>query len=296
MEKKFKSLSIAHFLSKFGTENDCFEHLVQLKWGNKYACGHCGNKKYCKAVRLYDRQCSRCSYIESPTSGTIFHKIKFSLVKAFQIVYFLATNKKGISSCQLARTLQLRQKTCWLFKQKIMRAMESTNRHPLEGNVEIVEFEIGHISKKEDRELKDTTQKVLIAIEKKSLGASRIYATELQDLGVDICRKFILKKVSLDATIHAIDKSPFNNLKSEGLMVELFDSSNTKMNYSTSKRVVTCLKNWITTIHCNVKYLQQYLDEYCYRHNRHLMKEEIIDDLLGRMVRHKPTPYKTFIV
>ena len=153
MEKKFKSLSIAHFLSKFGTENDCFEHLVQLKWGNKYACGHCGNKKYCKAVRLYDRQCSRCSYIESPTSGTIFHKIKFSLVKAFQIVYFLATNKKGISSCQLARTLQLRQKTCWLFKQKIMRAMESTNRHPLEGNVEIVEFEIGYISKKEDREL-----------------------------------------------------------------------------------------------------------------------------------------------
>ena len=215
-QKKFKSLSIAHFFSKFGTENDCFEHLVQLKWGNKYACGHCGNKKYCKAVRLYDRQCSRCSYIESPTSGTIFHKIKFSLVKAFQIVYFLATNKKGISSCQLARTLQLRQKTCWLFKQKIMRAMESTNRHPLEGNVEIVEFEIGHISKKEDRELKDTTQKVLIAIEKKSLGASRIYATELQDLGVDICRKFILKKVSLDATIHAIDKSPFNNLKSEG--------------------------------------------------------------------------------
>ncbi|MBK8604787.1 MAG: hypothetical protein IPN87_17620 [Saprospiraceae bacterium] len=43
-------------------------------------------------------------------------------------------------------------------------------------------------------------------------------------------------KVSIDATtIQAIDKSPFNNLKSEGLMVELFDSSNNKMNSTPPK-------------------------------------------------------------
>ena len=38
------------------------------------------------------------------------------------IIYLVSTNKKGISSCELSRKLQLRQKTCWLFKQKLMKA------------------------------------------------------------------------------------------------------------------------------------------------------------------------------
>jgi hypothetical protein len=37
---------------------------------------------------------------------------------AFYIIYYLATTKNGISSTELSRKLALRQKTCWLFKQK----------------------------------------------------------------------------------------------------------------------------------------------------------------------------------
>ena len=38
-------------------------------------------------------------------AGTLFHKVKFDLIKAFWIVYFLSTNKKGFSSTELARKL-----------------------------------------------------------------------------------------------------------------------------------------------------------------------------------------------
>ena len=71
--------------------------------------------------------------MESPTAGTLFHKVKFDLLKAFWIVYFLATNKKGFSSTELARKLELGQKTCWRFKRKVMKAMKSSGNHPITG-------------------------------------------------------------------------------------------------------------------------------------------------------------------
>jgi hypothetical protein len=70
---------------------------------------------------------------------TLFHKVKFDLLKAFYIVYFVSTNKKGITSTELSRKLNLRQKTCWGFKRKVMKAMESSENHPIEGDVEVDE-------------------------------------------------------------------------------------------------------------------------------------------------------------
>jgi hypothetical protein len=74
---------------------------------------------------------------------TLFHKVKFDLLKAFYIVYFVSTNKKGITSTELSRKLNLRQKTCWGFKRKVMKAMESSENHPIEGDVEVDETVFG---------------------------------------------------------------------------------------------------------------------------------------------------------
>ena len=69
--------------------------------------------------------------------------MKFSILKAFYIIYYVSTNKKGISSTELSRKLELRQKTCWLFKQKVMRAMKSSGKDLLEGKVEVDESMVG---------------------------------------------------------------------------------------------------------------------------------------------------------
>ncbi|QLH30110.1 MAG: hypothetical protein HWD63_12470 [Candidatus Parvibacillus calidus] len=54
------------------------------------------------------------------------------------------------------------------------------------------------------------------------------------------------------------------------------------------QRVVRNMLNWLYARHGYVTYLQDYLNEYCYRYNRHRMKGEILDDIITRMVRHKP--------
>lgn len=91
----------------------------------------------------YKRKCTKCNHQESPTCGTLFHKVKFPILKAFYIVYYVATSKNGIASTELSRKLALRQKTCWLFKRKVMEAMKSSGKHPLKGFVEVDETFVG---------------------------------------------------------------------------------------------------------------------------------------------------------
>lgn len=143
MEKRYKSLSIFEFQEKFPSDRECYKYLAELKWKEGYVCKKCGHTNYCKGIKEFDRQCTKCGRLESPTSGTLFHQCKFPILKAFYIVYYVSTSKNGISSCELSRKLELRQKTCWLFKQKVMKAMESSGNYPLLGKVEVDETYVG---------------------------------------------------------------------------------------------------------------------------------------------------------
>lgn len=83
MEAKYKSLSIFDFHTQFPDEESCYKHLATLKWSDGFKCKKCGHEKYCAGVGKYARQCTSCHVSESATSGTLFHKMKFSILKAF---------------------------------------------------------------------------------------------------------------------------------------------------------------------------------------------------------------------
>ena len=110
-----------------------------MKWFGGFKCERCAHTHYCKGKLDRTRQCTKCGYQATPTSNTLFHKVKFPILKALYIVYFVATNKQGISSTELSRKLGLRQKTCQSFKRKAMIAMASSQGYPLKGKVEVDE-------------------------------------------------------------------------------------------------------------------------------------------------------------
>jgi hypothetical protein len=76
---------------------------------------------------------------------------------------------------ELSRKLGLRQKTCWYFKRKVMKAMESSDQYLLEGNVDVDEFFVGSQEAGKKRRGKENKQFVVFAIEKRGQGISRIY-------------------------------------------------------------------------------------------------------------------------
>jgi len=114
----FKGMTIFEFHEKFKDDRDCFEYLAKLRWINGFVC-ECGSTEYGKGNGEFHRRCKKCGKNYSPTSGTIFHKLKFSILKAFYICYRISVSKKGMASTELSRELNLRQKTAWAFKRKI---------------------------------------------------------------------------------------------------------------------------------------------------------------------------------
>ena len=72
------------------------------------------------------------------TSGTILHRTKIPLTQWFWAAYLMTTDKRGVSALLLQRQLGLsRYETAWMMLHKLRRAMVSTTREPLRGEVEV---------------------------------------------------------------------------------------------------------------------------------------------------------------
>lgn len=288
MEQRFKSLSLFEFQERFQSKEDCLRYLEELKWLKGYQCRKCGHDNYCKGAAELSRQCTSCNYVESPTANTLFHKVKFDLVKAFYIVYFVSTNKKGITSTELSRKLNLRQKTCWAFKRKVMKAMKSSRNHPIQGEAEVDETVFGGQETGVRGRQNKKKKLVAIGIEKHKKGVSRVYARVIPKADASSLGGFMRDHISLDAQVTTDNWTGYNPLEREYEKMNRIPSGKKGSNFPEMHRVIMNIKAWLRGIHHHVRDLQDYLDEYCYRFNRSFMKAEIFDNLMIRMVMSPP--------
>ena len=287
MEKAYNSLNLLDFQQRFCTDNQCLAYLAAEKWKNGYTCSKCGHTHYCQGNTLYSRQCTRCKQTDSPTSGTLFHKVKFPLLKAFYIVYFVSTSKKGISSTELSRKLGLRQKTCWYFKRKVMKAMESNGNYPLEGNVDVDEFFVGRQESGKKGRGKVNKKLVVFAIEKRGKGISRMYGKVIEQANAKNLGDFMRAKIKPQSNIKTDKWHGYKPLKSEFKNLIQLSSGEKGGNFPEIHRAVMLFKAWLRGIHHRITDLQAYIDEYTYRFNRNYMKTSIFDNLIIRMINTK---------
>lgn len=295
MEQRFKSLTIFEFQDRFPDNDSCYEYLTELKWESGFCCPQCGHTNYCKGKRKFDRQCTSCRRISSPTSGTLFHKVKFPILKAFYIVYYVSTSKKGISSTELSRKLGLRQKTCWLFKQKVMKAMESSGNNKIEGKSEVDETVVGGQEEGVVGRKNAKKKLVVFAIEKKGRGVSRLYGKVIQHSSAKELGAFMKSTIELSADIKTDEWAGYKPLKKDFENLIQIPSGKKGKNFPELHRVIMGFKGWLRGMHHRVEYLQSYIDEYCYRFNRNSMKKGIFENLMRRMVNARPFTYKQII-
>lgn len=292
MESKFKSLSIFEFQKMFPDDRSCMKYLSGIKWQNGFVCKKCGHTHYCKGNKEFDRQCTKCSHIESPTAGTLFHKVKFPIVKAFWIVYYMSTSKKGISSTELSRKLQLRQKTAWLFQRKVKEAMKSSGKNPLEGNIVVDELVVGQQEEGVKGRKNRKKKLVVFAIEKKGKGVSRLYGKVIEKASSKELGEFMRTTISSDANIKTDGWTGYKPLKKDFPNLIQEKSENKGKNFKQMHRVIMGFKSWLRGIYHHAEYLQSYIDEYTYRFNRSFMKEGLFKNMMNRMVFTKPITYK----
>ena len=293
---KFKGVSSIKFYNHFRTDEDCYRYLSEIKWdGDGFVCKKCGNTHYCKGHLPYSRRCTRCKYDESPTAGTMFDKVKFSLLIAFHIAFKISTKKKGMSSLELSEEYEIRQKTCWEFKWKIQQAMKSSGNYPLTGTVHVDEFYVGG----EEEEVfgrSSNTRKKLAVVALEVLddgGAGRAYGQFIDNASAASFRPFFEKYISKDAKVVTDEWNGYKPLMDD-YSIEQRKSENGK-SFPQMHIHIMNVKGWLRGIHhhCSKERVQGYLDEYHFRFNRRNNMETIFDVLIRRMVKNQPVRLNT---
>src|SRR5579864_9697891 len=137
-------MNLADISTKFTTEDRCRELLRRLRWPNGALCPRCAQS----AVDLEtDKElfyCKSCDYQFSATVGTIFNDSHLPLTKWFMATLLLCEAKKGMSACQIQRTLGLGSyKTAWYLCHRIRAAMVESQKPMLDGKVEMDETYVG---------------------------------------------------------------------------------------------------------------------------------------------------------
>lgn len=132
------------------TEEQARETLERIRWPNGPVCPHCGavenlTRLQGKAHRVGLFQCNNCHEQFTATMGTIFEDSHIPLRKWLMAFALICSAKKGISSLQLQRELELGSyRTAWYMAMRIREAMK---REPLagllRGTVEVDETYVG---------------------------------------------------------------------------------------------------------------------------------------------------------
>ena len=231
-----------------------------MKWPGGFKCERCAHTHYCKGKLDRTRQCTKCGYQATPTSNTLFHKVKFPILKALYIVYFVATNKQRISSTELSRKLGLRQKTCLCFKRKVMIAMASSQNYPLKGKVEVDETVVGQ-QEEGLRGRKNNKKKcVVVAIERKGRGIGRMYGREINDAGNQSFKPFFEDHIAPEAQIKTHEWTGYLPLKKNYQNLQQIPSGKKGENFQLMHRSIMRFKAWLRGTHHAVEHLQAYLD------------------------------------
>jgi hypothetical protein len=293
--EKFIGVNSIKFNRRFQTDEDCYKYLAETKWESGYICKRCGHIKFYKGVKPYSRRCMRCKYDESPTAGTMFDKLKFSLLVAFHIVFKISTKKKGMSSLELSEEFELRQKTCWYFKCKIQQAMASSKRYPMSGEVHIDEFLVGQYEEgKKGRSADSQKRLVVVALEiLGEQGVGRAYAKVIESASAIEFKPFFDDYISQDARVVTDVWKGYLPLKKEYPTLKQIPSNN-GANFSELHIHIMNIQGWLRGIHhhCSKEHLQGYLDEYHYRYNRRNNMGAIFDLTIKRMLFNTPKRLK----
>lgn len=287
--KKYTGMNSIKFSRYFTSEEDCLKYIADTKWENGYKCRFCGYAKYMKGSKTYNRRCLRCKKDESPTAGTMFDKLKFSLLIAFHIIFKIAVKKKGMSTLELSREFELRQKTCWSFKWKIQQAMQSSKQYPLTGEIHVDEFFIGGPEEQKRGRSKGNKNLVIIALEKVHDGVGRAYAKIIESASFEEFKPFFHAYIATEAKVITDEWAGYSPLKKDYPNLKQIPSNEGK-NFPDLHIHIMNLKGWLRGIHhhCNKEHLQGYLDEYHYRYNRRNNMSTLFDNLIKRMIISKP--------
>ena len=289
---------------RFSTEAACREYLFQLRWPEGFCCPRCGGRKAWPASDLLC-ECAACHRQVSVTSGTIFQDSRLPLTLWFRAVWWVTSQKNGVSAMGLQRVLGLKSyKTAWTLLHKLRRAMVRPGRDRLSGRVEVDEAFVGGEEEGVHGRQTETKAMIAVAAEEDGPGIGRIRMRRIVDASADSLVPFIQDCVEPGSVVHTdgwLGYLPLEGKDYRHQVTYLKGNSKTASELMPRvHRVAALLKRWLLGTHqggVSVEHLDAYLDEFTFRFNRRTSRSrgKLFYRLLEQAVAVEPAPYKSLV-
>ena len=137
----------------FSDPQRCFDYAAKLRWPNgKVSCPRCGSDRNYFIKTRWLWLCRGCDKQFTLKVGTIFEDSALRLDKWMTAFWMLANCKNGVSSCEVARSLGITQKSAWFMLQRLRLALQDeffgTKLGGGSGEIEVDESFIGGKARK----------------------------------------------------------------------------------------------------------------------------------------------------
>lgn len=292
------------FQDWFSTDENCLDYLSKLRWPDGFVCPKCGGLD---AWRTNESlwMCTSCSRRTSVTAGTIFDRTRTPMRTWFAAIWFVTSQKNGVSALGLQRVLGLKSyETAWVWMHKFRRAMVVPERSLLAGTVEVDETYVGGISRGKSGR---STDKVPVMVAAESLGKNRIGRVRLEptpkeSLALVTFAQRVVEPGSLIKTDGAQELRRLSRLGFEHqYFTQLGSTVPAHIDLPAVHRVASLLKRWmIGTMHYGASREQFgfYLDEFTFRFNRRTSKSRglLFYRLMQQCVTTTPHPIKDLVI
>lgn len=266
----------------------CDELMIRLKWPDgKIACPKCGGDKIGRVAsrRLLQCKAGQCRKQFSAKVGTIFEDSPLGLDKWFVAVWSVANAKNGISSCELARALGVRQPSAWFMLHRIRAAMKTQTFRKLSGTVESDETFVGgkaanmHARRRERDILgRGAVGKAVVhgLLQRRTAeAASQVRATVVPNTEADTLLPAIARNVERGATVYTDAHASYSGLWF-GFIHDVIDHT---VEYVRCRVHTNGLENFWCLLKRTIRgtyvrpaafHLERYVDEQAFRFNERL--------------------------
>lgn len=267
-------MNLISIFKEFPSEEKCIKFLEKKRWKDGIKCPYCESDNTNKLVKENRHHCNGCRKSFSVTVGTIFHHTHLELQKWFLAIALITNAKKGISSRQLARDLDLPVKTAWSISMRIRKAMKEKNKELFAGIVEMDETYIKTDKDDDDKtgggSKRSQNNTPVVGIAERN-GKINVFATK--DIKAKTLLDLAMKSIELGATLHTDSNFSYRSFRSH-------------FNHECVKHAVEYVSK--SGVHCNSvesfwglfkrgiqgqfhhisrKYIQKYIDEFEFRFN-----------------------------
>jgi transposase-like protein len=288
---------------RFSTDQACREYLFALRWPHGFVCPRCGGQAAWAMTRgLW--LCGHCRHQASVTAGTIFQDSRLPLTLWFRAMWYVTSQKNGVSALGVQRVLGLGSyQTAWAWLHKLRRAMVRPGRERLSGTVEVDETYWG--TEEEGVIGRQTEEKALVIVAAQEDGPrkiGRIRLRSIPNLTKATLHGFIAENIEPGSEVRTDGLPAYRGLagyRHEPVVVTGSGKTADEL-LPRVHTVISLVKRWLLGTHQGAvshQHLDYYLDEYTFRFNRRnsASRGKLFYRLVQQAVQIQPHPYRSLV-